>query len=162
MKIVILILCSLGVPVLLHSQASDQNVIAADGGTAVSRTMTIDWTLGEPVTESVRTTKQWYTQGFQQPLLTIKDMQPQLNANNTSRSAQSEITAAPNPVTTMLTLTINNVPDNEIVIQISNVSGQIVKAESIDPTLRKTDIDLSSLASGLYMLRIYNSKQQLL
>jgi|SRR6187455_1872525 len=162
MKFVILILFSLGVPPLLNAQTSYPNVIAADGGTAQSKTMTIDWTVGEPVTESARTEQQWYTQGFQQPILTIKVVQPELYPTNSVRSAETEITVAPNPVSTTLTLTFKSLNENEIEAQISNFAGHIVKSETINTTLRKTQLDLSSLTPGLYMLRIYNSERQLL
>jgi len=162
MKIVILILFCLGVPPILYAQTSYQNVIAAAGGTALTKTMTLDWTLGEPVTESVRSENQLYTQGFQQPFLTVQEMEPEVIPYNSSRSEETEITVAPNPVRTTLTLTMNNLQENEIEIQISNFAGQIVKSEAIDPIIQKTQLDLSPLVTGLYILRIYNAERQLL
>ena len=162
MKLVIPILFCLGVPLILHAQTSYQNVIAAAGGTAQTKTMTLDWTLGEPVTEAARTDKQMYTQGFQQPFLTVKEVEPGTHAYITPRSEEAEITVAPNPVSTTLTLTMNNLQENEIEIQISNSAGQLVKSETIDPKLQKTQLDLSLLATGLYVLRVYNAERQLL
>jgi len=59
-------------------------------------------------------------------------------------------------------LTMNNLQENEIEIQISNFAGQIVKSEAIDPIIQKTQLDLSPLVTGLYILRIYNAERQLL
>ncbi|HEX5112223.1 MAG TPA: T9SS type A sorting domain-containing protein [Saprospiraceae bacterium] len=162
MKFIILLFYCLGVPLLLNAQASYQNVIAADGGTAQTKTMTLDWTLGEPVIESARTVNHWYTQGFQQPILTVKDMEPGLYPYLSPRYEESDITVAPNPVTTTLTMTMKNFTENEIEIQISNFAGQLVKSETINPTMGKTQLDFSSMVPGLYVLRVYNAERQLL
>ncbi len=52
-------------------QHNNQSVIAAAGNISKAGNITLEWTLGEPVIETVSTTLGLLTQGFHQPLLIV-------------------------------------------------------------------------------------------
>ena len=68
-------------------------------------------------------------------------------------SNNTAISAYPNPVHTMLTVTAAGIVNN---IVVSNVTGQVVYTAK--PNKQATDIDVSHLANGLYFIRINNAE----
>lgn len=66
MKRIEIILAALTI-VMLCFQAKAQQVIATAGGYSIGETVTLSWTLGEPITETLAGDEVILTQGFQQP-----------------------------------------------------------------------------------------------
>ena len=162
MKIVLLILVCLGVSHLLTAQAHYQGVIASDGGSARSDRIALDWTLGEPIVESIYTDDRLYTQGFQQPMLKVVEIQPHINSILSPRSAGMEITAVPNPVSSLLILTMQDLPYKEIDIMLSNSTGQLMFSETLGTESGKASLDLSELSAGMFFLNLYTKEHELL
>ena len=162
MKIVILLLFGLGSSGLLRAQVTPQSVIVPDGGTAVAGNIALDWTLGEPVVESVYTDNRMYTQGFQQPMLRVLEMPSHTNAIISSRSAEMEISAVPNPVSSLLILTMKDLPYKEIEVILTNTTGQMIFSETLSTESGKAELDLSDLTSGLFFLNLYTKDHEIL
>lgn len=145
------------------AQSATQEIIASDGGTARSKTMVLDWTLGEPVTESAFLKDQIFTQGFHQPVLEVTDIQTSPEHSISSRSLpQTEITLSPNPVNSILTLDITIPLEWDADMVIMNNAGQVVSANKIPAHSRTTHLDVSEFPQGIYMLRIYGPENSLL
>ena len=150
---------------IVMAQESYPSIVAPDGGTASSKTMRIDWTLGEPVVESAYANNQLYTQGFHQPSIKVKDVRGGMNQTLSTRSSgQSnyEITVVPNPVKTMLTVNVQGVTDDKLDILIYDGTGQRVIAENIANRMSTLQIDVSHLPPGLYVLKVFGPDKDLL
>ncbi|MGE3824716.1 MAG: T9SS type A sorting domain-containing protein, partial [Bacteroidia bacterium] len=73
-------------------------------------------------------------------------------------SAQNKVVVYPNPVKDILTVSCS-VPAKEQVIELFNVSGQKVITENVNSITCKTEINLSALTSGIYLLRISSQNE---
>ena len=58
----------------------------------------------------------------------------------------------PNPVTDVLFIEIDNLPESDIILSIFNMQGRLIS--SVELKQEKNRIDVSGLKSGIYMLRI--------
>jgi hypothetical protein len=79
-------------------QRFEPEVIANDGGNNILGDMQVEWTLGETAIESVTNKDRLYTQGFHQPLIVLS------RKNEIVIEDDIKITAAPNPVEHILTV----------------------------------------------------------
>lgn len=162
MKIILFLLFGLGLSGLISAQAIPQSVITPNAGSAVAGNIALDWTLGEPIVESVYTDQRMYTQGFHQPVLRVTAIHPYTNSILSPRSGNMEITAVPNPVSSLLILSLKDMPHKEIEVIMSNNTGQIILTKTINTESGKAEMDLSELASGLFFLNLYTQDQELL
>lgn len=143
-------------PGIVVAQSSDRFVIAPDGGSARTNHMVLDWTLGEPVSETGFTNDHMFTQGFQQPV--VKVLQPQVDELISSRSfIPLEITLVPNPVNSTLTLSISEPVQSEMDMFISDGTGKTIISKKIAANSATFSVDVSDLTPGLYILRLYGA-----
>jgi len=69
-----------------------------------------------------------------------------------------EVTCYPNPASNSLKVT-SNIPGNKMQYNIYNVTGQVVLLGKIDARYVNT-IDVSGMASGMYLLRVQNNNDE--
>ena len=160
MKIVMLLLFCLLVSAHARSQANHQSVIAPYAGSAVAGNISLDWTLGEPVVESVYTDDRLYTQGFHQPMLKVVEIKPHINSVLSPRSGGMEITAVPNPVSSALILMMQDMPQKEIEVVLSNSTGQMMFTKTLNTESGKAELDLIELTPGLFFLNLYSKDHE--
>jgi hypothetical protein len=67
--------------------------------------------------------------------------------------------AFPNPTTDFLMLEVGNFNSRELAFQLLDMRGQVLRKDAIQST--QTQLDFSSLSSGVYLLQIYDSKQSI-
>lgn len=66
------------------------------------------------------------------------------------------ITAYPNPASSILSIRLAGIGDNNIKFQIIDVLGKVVREinrSNVDSRLEITEIDISSLSNGMYWLK---------
>src|ERR1044071_8112875 len=81
------------------AQDLDQNVIASAGGVDKTSKISLEWTLGEFAVETITTAKNLYTQGFHQPILTVKSYYSTPKAESSHDIlSMYKVSLAPNPV----------------------------------------------------------------
>ena len=121
----ILLLFGLGISSLAWSQQLSPSVIASNGGINRAAGISLEWTLGEPTIESLSTADRLYTQGFHQPVLLVRKLQPGpaavVNSNAVAEVnpiAGYKVTIAPNPVKSILLVNIASL--NNVHIQLQN------------------------------------------
>ena len=136
------LLCLLGT--FLFAQSQDQYVISAQGGISESATVTLSWTIGDLITETVTEDDASLTQGFHQPAITVRETTAELNADFVA-------TVYPNPFEGDLTLDIENA-GLEYDMQIMDMTGKFIWKGHSDQSHQR--IALRDLPAAQYVLRV--------
>ncbi len=125
----------------------DQNVMSSQGSCDSNSSYIISWTLGETIVETASSTSAGYsiTQGFQQPGLTIIELQNEVNS-----TLSIEMTVYPNPTSGMLYLSTDE--QDDLSYQLIDVSGKMIFDNQIQSDLES--IDLSGLPAATYIVRV--------
>ena len=153
-KVMLLILLGMGIACFALAQSPDHSVLSPAGGTASLETMTLDWTLGELAVESAYSSHKLYSQGFHQPILTIREVDISLEWKYDEQD-KFDISLSPNPVIATLHLKIAERQKEELLVQLRNSNGQIVQATKLLPHTSDAELNLQSYASGTYFLNIF-------
>ncbi len=127
-----------------NAQTLERQVIAAAGDYFVSPGLSLSWTLGEPVTETVSNYDVILTQGFQQAdKITVTTVREPL-------SNLFDIKIFPNPTTDYLNIRINSERDEIIIAQLYSLQGQKVIERKMQDT--QFQLDLAALPAAGYLL----------
>lgn len=145
----IIALISLSVVQVSKAQTLSPEVIATDGGYAVSSQGSLSWTMGEVIVETVSSSSNILTQGFQQPedgLLTVVE--------NTQSSIIT--TVYPNPANEIIYLLFQPDLNGNYNINLFNAQGKLLKSAStdFDSDSNTFSLSLSDLQCGLYFLTV--------
>lgn len=130
-----------------NAQSVTPEVIASAGASFSSSTVSIEWTLGEIMTETYAGTIV-LTQGFQQPALIITSI-------NEPASPFGSVKVYPNP--TVDGVFIEREKGQILQLTIYDMKGSLVMQRSIEPLL--SQVDLSALSEGVYTLRLTDGKR---
>lgn len=138
----------------LSAQQSQQYVIGAQGGSAKSDAIQLEWTLGEPAIQTVATPNGMLTEGFHQPVLTVEKVNegtiiPSANVAPSLLSAR----VFPNPTSGMLNVKLEGNLAQKVQLVLYDITGQPLQQRSMFDT-DALDLDLSALPSGVYNLRL--------
>ena len=129
-----------------NAQSIERDVIASGGDYFENSTMSLSWTLGEAVTETVSNDFMMLTQGFQQgekiTLTTIKD----------PLSALFGIKVFPNPTTDIVNISINSQKDEILTVQIYSLTGEKILSEKTSD--KNIQLSLADLAPSNYLLSL--------
>lgn len=145
-------LLPVGVLLLMASFCYSQNLsptlLSSQSGSDKSNSMVLEWTLGDIAIETISEKNTIYSQGFIQPFL------------DTSRQLVQfvdEILIFPNPVKAHLNIKMLSDSNVQVTIDIHNVNGRIMRQYIDGFSLSKMiQLDISSLPSGIYIVRISN------
>jgi hypothetical protein len=140
-----------------QAQSLSPQVIATAGSYFDNGSVSLSWTLGEPVIETYTSANTILTQGFHQPELLPVGIATVL-PNNTYMNIY------PNPTFHNITLDVKYFNNATITIDIINNLGQVVGTQNFQATkeqLTSQILNMSHLASGMYQIRV-TEKGQLL
>lgn len=141
-----------------YSQNLSPTIISSQGSFDQIENMTIEWTLGENIIETVTYKNNIFTQGFLQPLIKNEFKKSQFIETLTSLN----ISIAPNPVHTQFSVIINsnlNFPNH---FRIYDGLGRIIKKTDFIKDDFRPIIDISNLTNGIYYLHTFDSDGVLL
>ena len=152
-KTITLLNCLLAFSTFGYSQSLSPTVFASAGGSDVTNSIRLDWTLGELFTETSTIPTGLYTQGFHQPTLTIK---------SPSRFAAFLFTGYsvniyPNPVASIVNVVIKSPTESKLSLSLTDSRGQLVYSYSTYSKGSPLKMDMSRFASGVYILTLVNS-----
>lgn len=147
MKYIISTFILLGMAGALRAQSLSPEVVATAGETYSSGTVIVDWTLGEIMTESYDGTLV-LTQGFHQPELKITSIKTPL-------ADLGPVKVYPNPSTGRIS--IEREKSGELQVLLLDMSGRVILQQQTAAVL--TELELSHLATGIYILRLSDGKQ---
>src|SRR5260221_5073028 len=125
------------------SQSLSHSVIGASGDVFHSLNGSLDWTIGEMMTETYIQESKMFTQGFHQP--EIEPTDPGL-----------EIHVHPNPVPNFLN--VMGKKNSNYKVEVFNTYGQKLIERNINLNLNEShfQIDFRDFIPSLYVLRIFN------
>jgi hypothetical protein len=126
-----------------------QQVVASSGNTATAGGYTVDWTLGEPVIETISGSNNILTQGMHQPNLVVTSLQdltfPGL-----------EVKVYPNPTGRFLRIEVIQTENDVFHYELSDITGRRILMKKMQA--QSEEIDMSSYVSGTYLLQVLNSR----
>ncbi len=125
-----------------------QQVVSSGGDYFENSTVSISWTLGEPVTETISGGTNILTQGFQQSKLSASEI-------FTINSDNFEIDLFPNPTENIVNLKTSNF--NNLFYQFSDFNGKLLKEGKI--ISENTEISVNKLPSAVYFLNVFNNQK---
>jgi len=143
-----------------QSPSIDRFVIATAGEYYTSPVGSLSWTLGETVIETVENSSinVILTQGFQQPDELSVGIRPVAVSN-------VFVNLYPNPTAQFIRMDIKYDQTARIKIELVDMLGRILNSENIDVQkgqLSNYRMDVSALASGMYMFRLTSANGKLL
>lgn len=121
------------------SQQTSPSVIASSGNSFQNGAVLIDFTIGEPVTNSNQNGAILLTQGFHQPIISLA---------NVSEWEDSNVQLYPNPTVDKLILQVTENTYQQV--QIFDANGKLVFEQS--ELSKITEIPVINLAKGTYNL----------
>lgn len=141
----------------VNAQVLTHSVVSSGGGVSRGATVYLEWTLGEMAVESLFAGANWFTQGFHQPLLRIKEYSP---APSPTNPAAWLVKVSPNPVQTSLQVQFVKTPDPGSVISLMDLQGRRLLSRSVGSDAGTLYIDFQPYASGIYLLELLNGNGQ--
>jgi len=127
-------------------------IISTAGSTNVVSGISVEWTIGEPITETGSNASMLLTQGFHQPNY-------QISAIYENFSEAIDFALFPNPVQDLLNLkTIrNNSEKTSYSYQIIDTNGKVLHSSDIQSQLEQ--LDFSQMSNSLYYISIFDAKK---
>ena len=148
-----LLACSLLLSICSFSQQISQAIIASAGDVNTTGRTVLEWTLGEPVIETFSSGNLLLTQGFHQPMLRTK-------ISPVPIGLQKElivVTISPNPVQNVCRALIKRSSDTDLYLMLTDAHGRLLYNRVSSSKVDAIDFNLSSYASGVYMLTLVNN-----
>jgi len=131
-----------------------QEVIASAGGynKSADNSLTISWTLGETIVPTYTSSdgSLILTHGFQQKLIMV-DVEKNLEVPVT-------VTIYPNPAGESVNIRFETPVDKQIMIQLVDGQGKIIKNDKIEATFLEKTLNLQDIPAGTYFLRLIKGK----
>ena len=146
-KIFLFAICLLLIGPVIFSQSIQNSLISSGGTSATSGGIQMDYSIGEPIIETVSSGSNTLTQGFHQTTLSLVAIE--------NSTLFSEVSIYPNPTSSYIHIDIPN--DYDILnIRLLDALGKLVaEHQEISGTIT---ITTEHLAVGTYYLQLINSK----
>lgn len=123
-----------------------QEVISSSGSSLSNDKYSIDFTIGEPIIQTVQTNSKMITQGYHQPTLVIIEAK-QIDENFSA-------SLFPNPATSFLNIELDAFEG--VTFKLQNVDGKILAQERIQQNV--TSVNVKNLERGIYLLKLVDQK----
>ncbi len=150
-KIFTLILSLALVQAFGQTPAIVMQVVASAGGTQTNGSITIDWTLGEPVIGNVSGGSIILTQGFQQGNLLGTDIPENPEDFNSS------FRMFPNPANDKVQFIVDNKDaKGDFMVDVFDITGRKVLSQKLGQyvPLETVSLPVSSLKAGVYLVKV--------
>ncbi|MCB0482787.1 MAG: T9SS type A sorting domain-containing protein [Flavobacteriales bacterium] len=150
MKLIFILISFL--PLLVTGQQI-QNELISNGGGSSTNGAQIDWSVGEPVTETQTFGTNSITQGFHQSHFVVTLVEEHESTPTIG------VRLYPNPTTQYTYLEFDftlhpYTPIPEIKYEIRNLEGKVLSEERING-VNKVELDLSQFATAIYFIHLY-------
>lgn len=141
--VVALFLCTVG-----YGQSVDQSVIGSTGDEFTGSSGSIEFTLGEPVSETYSTGEYQLTQGFHQGYFLFVGIDETTEFDFTTR-------VYPNPAVDHATLELVGIQDfNNFEYQMYDLTGKLLRNGRFESN--SIQVNLTGLSNSLYIFKIQN------
>ncbi len=169
-KILFFLLGIMCIHTTVLSQQLNPSVIASEGGISKAAGISLEWTLGEPFTESLPVSNGLYTQGFHQPMLMVTKIPaatpkpeavPKIGVAP-DLSTNYKITVAPNPAQSFLIVSMRAPDKEEVLLSLIDFTGRIVSVKPASGKVANIRIDMTAVITGIYLLEIRKATGELI
>jgi len=143
----LLLLLGFGVLFSLHAQNTDQSVISSGGDYLESTDAFIEWTLGEPLTETYSTDSAQLTQGFHQGFFQIVSVEE-------TPGFSISMSVFPNPAKEFFNVRIDAPDYFDFQFEVFDLHGRVLRSGAFQSSTQQ--IPLTNLATSVYILKVYN------
>jgi hypothetical protein len=152
MKTHFLTLATLLATFSLKSQSVSPEVLSSAGGVNQSSGGSIEWTIGEPVSDTYTSSNHIATMGFHQPELSLANAIKELRT-------EGEFMVYPNPVQDELKISFDGLPLSNYRLTLSDMTGRIISTRQFTSSaeLRQVALQVQGLAQGNYLLHVSSS-----
>ncbi len=127
-----------------------QEVISTTGCSAETESVHLNFTIGEPISETFISTDCILNQGMHQVIYTITSLEE-------TPESENEILLFPNPVTDVLTLCITNKADDNHLI-LYDLNGRILFETNVYQ--EETSFSMSAYVTGTYFLKVFTNDNE--
>ena len=128
------------------AQTLDRWVLGSAGEYFQGNGYSLSWTMGEAITETFNNYQFTLTQGFQQAdKVTVTAIKEPL-------ADLLDISVYPNPATDVLNVSIKNLEDELIIVQLHSLSGEKIISEKTNE--KHIRLNVAELASSQYLLSL--------
>ena len=146
----------------LLAQNSDHHILSAQGDYSRGESISLSWSIGDLVTEAVILDESVVTQGFHQPVISVREIKPTIPADHHAVDSRGETS----PVSESEDFTATVYPNpfgNDITVEVQNTTGDyFLEIFSQDGTLLSSDrsnlvrqvMQLQELPPAHYVLQI--------
>lgn len=125
-----------------------QSVISAAGSSYTGTSVSVDWTIGEPITSTFISEDLTVTQGFHQSNITV-------NAVDEISDFGTLVKVYPNPVPDILVIENQSSEMKDIVIRLFDISGKMLLKQGIGENI--SNLNMQAFRPGNYMLKVYSA-----
>ena len=144
------ILCAATLCFTVRAQTVTPTVFSSNGGSYSSQAGNVEWTIGEPVSETYKSGSNITTTGFHQPLLYV------ITAIEDKKNNSENVMVFPNPVKDELHLNFGGMRTGKYMINVTDALGKQVLFTDADikDDSREVKIRMAGFAEGTYLLQI--------
>jgi len=128
---------------LIFFKSNAQEIVSAGGDTYTNSNISVSWTIGEPVTETISNTSNILTQGFHQTKLSV------IGIYDIS-SKDMLISLYPNPTQDFVNL--KTVDYENLSFQLFSFNGKLIKTNKLFS--KNTEVKLNNLSAASYFIKI--------
>lgn len=150
-----LLLCLLAATFCSRAQIISSSVIASAGDYDKTGSISLEWTVGELVTEADITGFGKLTQGFHQPIIILPTTFVDLL---TTQANDYNVKIFPNPVQAVLQVSIKGKTDNKLQVKLLDMSGKLLFLSTTYNRQQLIQININPYAAGTYLISITDTK----
>ena len=157
------VLCSiLSINTIAQNKQANLLVTGNAGGTMQSNSYTIDFTVGEVMTEAFQGATVMLTQGFHQADLesATTDQGVASGIEDTQEFQEEELSVYPNPFKKTLNISYSFERELQMDVSVTDITGKVVMTYSDDYNTGTQQLDLSLYPKGIYFIKFYNQENQ--
>jgi hypothetical protein len=149
---VIPLLLGLALPGIGLAQRLSPTVMATAGGQDKNKQLSLEWTLGETVVETVSLPSHIFTQGFHQPMLRVEELP--------GAESPYRVRIAPNPVVAVLNVSIEAEEATRFQLNLTDMTGRTFYSKATDSGPDAQQVDMKALPAGVYILQVATPQGQ--
>lgn len=151
MKTLLYLIVLFSFVVTANSQILTPELISSSGDSYRDHILSIEWSLGEIVVETVVDHNFTLTQGFHQAMVEITII-------NETKNTGYDLNVFPNPAGEQLNIKASEIPENGLDVYIYSMFGEEVVRVHVESNF--TSIPLHSLKPAEYIVRLFSENQE--
>ena len=145
------------IAITVFTQQITPAIISPAGDISKSGKLYLQWTLGEPVIETISSRDHLFTQGFHQPFLIVKKPHALL----TNGLEQIDIMIMPNPVQFIAKAFIKRQNNSLLHLELTDINGRKLYHTVSYAKVEVIDLDFATYTAGTYILTVRDAKGSL-